>query len=83
MLKEQSTDKSSVDSQSNKKLRIGSWNVCGFAAEERKRLEIVEQVRSRDLDTVRIQEFLGERGGGDMMQSWRVRMDREKEKGAG
>ena len=50
--------------------------MCGFAAEERKRLEIVEQVSNRDLDIVGIQESWEKEGGGNRMQSWRVRMDR-------
>ena len=50
-------DKSGVDSQAKRKQILGSWNVCGFAAEERKRLEIVEQVSNRDLNIVGIQEL--------------------------
>ena len=33
---ERTIDKSRVHSQAKKKLRKGSWNACGFAAEERK-----------------------------------------------
>ena len=46
---EGTTDKSRVDSATKKNIRTGSWNVCGFATEERKRLEIIEQVSKRDL----------------------------------
>ena len=64
-----------LDSETEKKLRIRSWNVCGFATGERKKPEILEQVSKRDLDIVRIR-VMGERGGGNRAQSWRVRMDR-------
>ena len=37
-------DESRVHSLAKKKLRIGLWNVCGFATEERRRPEIAEQV---------------------------------------
>ena len=37
-------------------IRDRSWNVCGFATDERKRMEIVGQVRNHDLDVVGIQE---------------------------
>ena len=37
-------------------MRIGSWIECEFATDERKRLEIVGQVRNHDLDVVVIQE---------------------------
>ena len=37
-------------------MRIGSWNVWGFATDERKRIEIAQQVRKRDLDIVGVQE---------------------------
>ena len=47
------------------KLRIGSWNVCGLATEERKnRLKIVEQIRRRDLDIVGNDESWEKKGGG-------------------
>ena len=46
-----------------KKLRVGSWNACGFATEERKRLGIVEHVSKRDLDIVGIQESWEKEGG--------------------
>ena len=49
-------DQRGVESGSGRKLRIGSWNVCGFATDERKRMEIVGQVRRHDLDVVGIQE---------------------------
>ena len=75
------TGKTRADSETKKRLRIGSWNVCGFATEERKRIEIVEQVSKRDLDIVGIQESWEKEGGGDRMQSWRVRMDREEQEG--
>ena len=51
---EGTTDKSRVDRDTKKKMRIGSWNVCGFATDQRKRLEIAEQVSKRDLDIVGI-----------------------------
>ena len=57
-------DKSRVHSQAKKKLRTESWNACGFAAEERRRLEVVEQVSNRDLDVVGIQESWEKEGGG-------------------
>ena len=41
---EGSTGKTRADSETKKRLRIGSWNVCGFATEERKMIEIAEQV---------------------------------------
>ena len=44
-------------------MEIGSWNVCEFATEERKRLEIAEQVSKRDLDIVGIQESWEKEGG--------------------
>ena len=48
------------------KLRIGSWNVCGLATEERKnRLKIVEQIRRRDLDIVGNDESWEKKGGGE------------------
>ena len=37
-------------------MRIGSWNVCGFTTDDRKRIEVAEKVRERDLDIVGIQE---------------------------
>ncbi|MEP1953908.1 MAG: hypothetical protein ABJJ26_03130, partial [Algoriphagus sp.] len=43
--------------------RIGSWNVCGFATEERKRIEITEQVSISDVDIVGIQESWEKEGG--------------------
>ena len=43
-------------------MRIGSWNVCGFATDECKRMEIVGQVRRHDLDVVGIQESWGKDG---------------------
>ena len=45
-----------LDSATKKKLRIRSWNVCGFATEERQRLEKDEQVSKRDVDLVGIKE---------------------------
>ena len=75
--------RSIVDSQAKKKLRMDHGTcVCGFAAEERKRLKIVKEVSNGDVHIVGMQESW-EKNGGDRMQSWRVRMDREKEKGAG
>ena len=72
-----------MHSRAKNKLRIGSWNVCGFAAQERKRLEIVEQVSNRDLDKYSGNStVMGGRGGGGRMQSCRVRMGRAKEKGS-
>ena len=56
-------DKSRVDRDTKKKMRIGSWNVCGFATDQRKRLEIAEQVSKRDLDIVGIQESWEKEGG--------------------
>ena len=56
-------DKSRVDRETKKKMRIGSWNVCGFATDQRKRLEIAEQVSKRDLDIVGIQESWEKEGG--------------------
>ena len=56
-------DRSRLDSQAKNKLRTGSRKVSGFAAEEHKRLEIVEQVSNRDLDIVGIQESWGKEGG--------------------
>ena len=38
--------------------------ICGFATEERKRLEIDEQVGKRDLDMVGVQESWEKEGGG-------------------
>ena len=66
-----------------KKLRVGSWNACGFATEERKRLELAEQVSKRDLDVVGIEDSWEKEGGRSGMQSWKVRMDRNKEEGTG
>ena len=37
-------------------MRIGSWNVCGFATDERKSIKVAEKVRECDLDIVGIQE---------------------------
>ena len=51
-----------VESRS-KKIRIGSWNVCGFATDERKRLEIAEQAAEKDLDIVGVQESWEKDGG--------------------
>ncbi|CAB1119768.1 unnamed protein product [Ectocarpus sp. CCAP 1310/34] len=45
-----------ISNREKRKLRVGSWNVCGFARSERKRLEIVDQVEQSDLDVVGIQE---------------------------
>ncbi|CAB1103448.1 unnamed protein product [Ectocarpus sp. CCAP 1310/34] len=45
-----------ISIREKRKLRVGSWNVCGFASSERKRLEIVDQVEESDLDVVGIQE---------------------------
>ena len=53
---ERTTDKRRVDNESKKKLKIGSWSVRGFATQDRKRLDIVEQVSEHDLDIVGIQE---------------------------
>ena len=50
------TDKNIARNESKGKLRIGSWNVCGFATDERKRIEVAENVREQDLDIVGIQE---------------------------
>ena len=59
-------DKSRVESQAKKKLRIGPWNVSGVAAEERNRLEIAEQASSRDLRRYSgNSRVMGERGGGE------------------
>ena len=44
-------------------------------------LDIVGLVSQRDLDIVRLQESQEKGGGGGRMQSWRIRMDREKEEG--
>ena len=52
-----------MDSETKKVLRIGSWNVCGFATEERKRLEIDEQGSKRNLDIVGIQQSWEKEGG--------------------
>ena len=49
---ERTIDKSRLDSETKKEAENRSWNVCEFATEERKRLEIVEQVTKRDLDIV-------------------------------
>lgn len=43
-------------------LRKGSWDVCGFATDECKRMEITRQVRKHDLDVVGIQEPSDEEG---------------------
>ena len=51
-----------VESRS-KEIRIGSWNVCGFATDERKRLEIAEQAAEKDLDIVGVQESWEKDGG--------------------
>ena len=51
-----------------KKLIIESWNVCRFAAEERKRLDKEAQKISATV--------MGGRGGRNRMQSWRAHMDR-------
>ena len=40
----------------NESLRIGSWNVCGFATDKRKRLKIIGHVRNHNLDIVGIQD---------------------------
>ena len=45
-----------MDSKKKNQLRIGSCNVCGFATEERQRLEKDEQVSKRDVDLVGIKE---------------------------
>ncbi|CAB1118762.1 unnamed protein product [Ectocarpus sp. CCAP 1310/34] len=45
-----------ISNREKHKLRVGSWNVCGFARSERKRLEILDQVEQGDLDEVGIQE---------------------------
>ena len=64
-----------------KRLRIGSWNVCRFAEEGRKRIEIAGRVSKRDLDMVGSQDTREKEAGEDRMQSWRVRMGREGEEG--
>ena len=38
------TNMKRVDSETKKRLRVGSWNVCGFAMEERRRMESAEQI---------------------------------------
>ena len=76
-------DKSRVDSQAKKKLIIGSWNVCGFAAEERKRLGTVEQVCNRDLDIVGIQESWEKDGGGIGCKGGEYAWIGKKREGAG
>ena len=53
---ERKVDKRRVGHDSERKLRIGSWNVCGFATDEPRRIEIAQQVSKRDLDIVGIQE---------------------------
>ena len=72
-----------MDSETKKKVRIRSWGVAGFATEERKRLETAEQVSKRDRHIVGLHESLEKEGGGGRIQSWRVRMDREKEERTG
>lgn len=77
-------DRSRVDIETKTKLRIGLWSGCGFAMEERKRLETAEQVSTgtRDLDAVEIQES-SEEEGGQIGQIWSVRMDKGNEEGPG
>ena len=41
---EGTTDKKRVDSETKKRRRAGSWNVSGVSTEERKHIEIAEQV---------------------------------------
>ena len=55
-------DKRVAENSSERKWRIGSWNVCGFASDQRKKIEIVRLVRNHDLDIVGIQELWGNDG---------------------
>ena len=63
-------DQRGVENGSERKLRIGSWNVCGFSTDERKRMEIVGQVRSHDLDVVGILESW-EKDGAEVGSKWK------------
>ena len=60
---------------------MGSWNVCGFARSERKRLEIVDQVERSDLDVVGIQETWELKDGDVVSKLGKYRWVREGEKG--
>jgi len=66
------TDKNIARNESKRKLRIGSWNVCGFATDERKRIEVAENVREQDLDIVGIQESWEKEGAeiGDKVREY-------------
>ena len=61
---EGTTGKTRADSETKNRLIVGSWNVCGFATEERKGIEIAEQPSKRDLDIVGIQKSWDKEGGG-------------------